>query len=124
MNTNKNNIFASLVIWSPLSYAKHKTRCCSISPRHEHTRPLIGSHGSLWLLFKLLLQYTSLCSSPHVQGAAGGEEKEEDEGYGKAHSVHHTSSQGTKTQFPQDLQSGQKTVVGSLKTHREIYRKH
>lgn len=49
-----------------------------------------------------------------MQGTAGGEEEEEDEGYGKAHSVHHTSCQGTKTQFPQDLQCGQKTVVGGL----------
>lgn len=54
-----------------------------------------------------------------MQGTAGGKEEEEDEGYGKAHSVHHTSSQGTKTQFPQDLQSGQKTVVGGLNTDRE-----
>ncbi len=68
---------------------------------------------------ELLLQDASLCGSPHVQGTAGGEEEEEDEGYGKAHSVHHTSSQGTKTQFPQDLQCGQKTVVGGLNIDRE-----
>jgi len=82
--------------------------------------PLLGSRWSQWLAFKLLLQDASLCGSPHVQCTAGGEEEEEDEGYGKAHSVHHTSSQGTKTQFPQDLQSGQKTVVGGLNiTDRE-----
>lgn len=54
-----------------------------------------------------------------MQCTAWGEEEEEDEGYGKAHSVHYTSSQGTKTQFPQDLQSGQKTVVGGLKIDRQ-----
>ncbi len=54
-----------------------------------------------------------------MQGTAGGEEEEEDEGYGKAHSVHHSSRQGTKTQFPQDLQCGQKTVVGGLNIDRK-----
>lgn len=81
--------------------------------------PLLGSHWSQRLAFKLLLQDTSLCGSPHMQCTAWGEEEEKDEGYGKAHSVHHTSSQGTKTQFPQDLQSGQKTVVGGLKIDRQ-----
>lgn len=54
-----------------------------------------------------------------MQGTAGGEEEEDDESYGKAHSVHHTSSQGTKTQFPQDLQCSQKTVVGGLNIDKE-----
>lgn len=50
-----------------------------------------------------------------MQSTAGGEKEEEDEGYGVAHSVHHGPSQGAKTQLPQDLKSGQKTVVGGLK---------
>lgn len=51
---------------------------------------------------------------PHMQGCAGGEGEEEEEGNLKTKPIHHASSQSAEHQLPQHLQSGQETVVGRL----------
>lgn len=66
---------------------------------HPHT-PSLPVLDLLRLFFELFLQNSRVHGSPHVQGAARGEEEEEEEGDREAHRVHYGSSQGAEAQLP------------------------